>query len=84
MSQIKAYIFLICIFTSLLSAQTFEVHSITGNAKVQRPDKRDWEKISSGSKLSDNDLVETFFQTRLILTFGNNNQVILGQTPGFC
>lgn len=77
MSQIKAYIFLICIFTSLLPAQTFEVRSITGNAKVQKPDKRDWEKISSGSKLSDNDLVETFFQTRLILTFGNN-QVILG------
>lgn len=56
----------------------FEVLSIEGTAKVQRSQKRDWEKITVGTKLLDNDLVETYFQTKLLIRFGENNLIILG------
>lgn len=80
MSRISLFFFFIAgVFVTLLSAQTsFDVMSITGTAKVQRSDKKTWEKISAGTRIFDNDLVETFFQTKLILTFGQNSMVILG------
>lgn len=56
----------------------FEVISIEGTGKVQRSHKNEWEKISVGTKLYDNDLVETYFQTKMIMRFGQNNIVILG------
>ncbi|MBN1576341.1 MAG: hypothetical protein JW913_07315 [Chitinispirillaceae bacterium] len=58
--------------------ETFTVMSLEGTARVQRSQKRAWEKIDRGGKLYDNDLVETFFQTKLILQFGSGNLVILG------
>jgi hypothetical protein len=67
---------LLCISTSAQSS--FEVISLEGSAKVQRSQKRSWEKVAVGIKLSDNDLLETSFQTKLILRFGGNNLIIVG------
>ncbi|MBN1602995.1 MAG: hypothetical protein JW915_15405 [Chitinispirillaceae bacterium] len=58
--------------------QVFEVLSIEGSVKVQRSNKRIWEKVQIGEKLKDNDLVETFFQTKLLMRFGEKNLIILG------
>lgn len=70
---------LVLSFVSLLEAQqSFGIVGLTGTARVQRSQKRSWEKLSLGAKLNDNDLVETFFQTRIIMQFGDNNLVILG------
>ena len=56
----------------------FQVVSADGTARVQRSQQRSWEKVGIGDKLFDNDLVETYFQTKLIMLFGGNNVVILG------
>jgi len=58
--------------------ESFNVISLEGTARVQRSSDRSWKKLEAGSKLSDNDLVETYFQTKLIMQFGVNNVVILG------
>lgn len=77
------FLFLINLLLILCTAAVaqgpfFEVTSIEGLAKVQRHQKREWDPISIGSKLYDNDLVETSFQTKLLLRFGNNNLIIVG------
>jgi hypothetical protein len=70
---------IILALTSLLFSQSsFEVISIEGSAKVQHSQKRTWDNIGVGTKILDNDMVETFFQTKLIMRFGINNIVILG------
>jgi hypothetical protein len=56
----------------------FRVVSVEGSARVQRSQKRAWDKVEIGDKLFDNDLVETYFQTKLTMQFGVNNVVILG------
>jgi hypothetical protein len=56
----------------------FEVTFIEGSAKVQRHQKREWDPITTGTKIYDNDLVETQFQTKLLLRFGDNNLIIVG------
>jgi hypothetical protein len=58
--------------------QLFEVLSIEGSAKIQKSHKRIWEKIQIGDKINDNDLVETFFQTKMLVRFGEKNLIILG------
>lgn len=67
-------------FPVITDAQSliFEVLSIEGSAKVQRSQKRTWEKIQVGEKIHDNDLVETFFQTKMLVRFGEKNLIILG------
>jgi len=56
----------------------FEISQLQGRAKVQRAQKRTWEELSLGKKLHDNDIVESFFQTKLALSFGKGNIIILG------
>jgi len=56
----------------------FDVVGLEGKAKIQRSQKRTWEELSLGRKVSDNDIVESFFQARIILKFGKSNVVILG------
>ncbi|MBD3322297.1 MAG: hypothetical protein GF350_14450 [Chitinivibrionales bacterium] len=58
--------------------QFFEVSLLEGTAKIQRSQKRTWEDLALGKKIYDNDIVETFFQTRIILSFGERNVIILG------
>jgi hypothetical protein len=69
--------FLLCVM-SVSWAQTFEVISLDGSAKVQRVQKKDMEKLSIGSQLHDNDIVESYFQTKCVLRFGKVNIVIIG------
>jgi hypothetical protein len=60
------------------SQKVFNVFSLDGSAKVQRVGKKNWDKLSIGSPVRDNDIVETFFQTRLVMQFGKGNTAILG------
>lgn len=78
--KITIITFIVSLFCVSTFAQGlfFEVISIEGTGKVQRSQKREWEKITIGTKLFDNDLVETYFQTKMIMRFGENNIVILG------
>lgn len=77
--SLKIIPLLLLFLSAIISAQpSFEVISLTGTAKVQHSDKKVWEKLTSESKLFDNDLVETYFQTKLILGFGEKNITILG------
>jgi len=72
--------FVVSIVIGELYAQSvqFNVIGLDGSARVQRSNDRSWKQLEPGSKLSDNDLVETYFQTKLILQFGRNNVIILG------
>jgi hypothetical protein len=58
--------------------QVFEVIALDGSAKAQRVQKKDWDKLSIGSQLHDNDIAESFFQTKCVLRFGKGNIVIIG------
>ncbi|MBN2036580.1 MAG: hypothetical protein JW768_07535, partial [Chitinispirillaceae bacterium] len=67
------------LFPTVSGAQShFEVISLEGTAKVQRAQKQKWDKISKGDRIYDNDMIETFFQTKLILGHGNKNVVLFG------
>ena len=61
-----------------VSSQVFEVISLDGSAKAQRVQKKEWEKLFIGSQLGDNDIAESFFQTKCVLRFGKGNVVIIG------
>jgi hypothetical protein len=56
----------------------FDVISLDGSAKVQHVQKKDWEKLVIGSRVNDNDIIETYFQARIVLQFGRGNVAILG------
>jgi hypothetical protein len=56
----------------------FDVISLDGSAKVQRVQKKEWEKLVVGSQVNDNDIVETYFQAKIVLQFGRSNVAILG------
>jgi hypothetical protein len=66
------------LFLHVTAQPAFEIISMDGQAKVQRAQKRSWEKLAVGSKIYDNDMVETFFQTKMIMRFSEVNVVILG------
>jgi hypothetical protein len=76
-------IFSLCSF--VLAQPAFEVIDLEGTAKTQRVQKHKWEKLSAGAKLSDNDIIETYFQTKLsirlsdgtIVLFGSNSKALL-------
>jgi hypothetical protein len=74
--------FLPFIFVSpqLYAAETFTlvVQNIEGNANVQGSGKHSWEKVSAGRKLSDNDLVETDFNSRLTLKLSDGGSAVIG------
>lgn len=63
---------------STAAQPVFEVIALEGTAKVQRSSKQKWEKLDVGAKINDNDMVETFFQTKLSLQFGEKNLIIFG------
>lgn len=65
-------------YQSATAQNSFSILTIDGTARVQRANKRTWETLEQGAELSNNDLVETFFQTKLNLKFGANNMVIVG------
>ena len=74
-------IFSLAIFSiasQAVSQAVFDVMALEGNAKMQRMQQKEWKDLSIGSQLHDNDIVETFFQTRLVLQFGKGNVAILG------
>ncbi len=73
------------IFLALfLSAQltfaqsSFKITLLDGTAKAQRAQKKSWESTYLGDEINDNDIVETYFQTRVVLHYGVDNSIILG------
>jgi hypothetical protein len=63
---------------TVFSEVVFSVISLDGSAKVQRVQKKDWEKLAIGSQVNDNDIIETYFQAKIVLQFGRGNVAILG------
>ncbi len=59
-----------------ISAQTMEVTGLSGTAKIQRSGRKSWETLKSGDDVRDNDIVETFFQTQLMLEYGDNLVIV--------
>jgi hypothetical protein len=78
MNRIYFFLLIAGFFIDSAVQPVFEVTSLEGTAKVQRASKQKWEKLYAGSKINDNDIVETFFQTKLTLRFGGTNMVIFG------
>jgi hypothetical protein len=73
------FILVLIAATWSFSQAAFEITALEGTAKIQRSSKQKWEKLSVGSKIGDNDMVETFFQTKLTIAFGEKkNSVIIG------
>ncbi len=74
------HIFLALLFfgTSVFSQPSFQASLIEGTVNVQRAQKKSWESLALGDKLYDNDIIETFFQTKVILQYGEENAVVLG------
>ena len=78
-------LFLVIGYCLLHAQPAFEVNDLEGTAKVQRVQKQKWEKISVGTKLADNDIIETYFQTRIsikmadgtVVLFGSNSKALL-------
>ncbi|HMD68106.1 MAG TPA: hypothetical protein VKF42_04440, partial [Chitinivibrionales bacterium] len=70
---------LLCAAAPAFALPEFDVVSLDGSARVQHVSKKKWEKITVGSRLRDNDMVETYFQTRLVVEFGSGNSAVLGQ-----
>jgi hypothetical protein len=71
----------LCVLLSASGAfceAVFDVISLDGSAKVQRVQKKDWEKLVIGSQVNDNDIIETYFQAKIVLQFGRGNVAILG------
>ncbi len=74
-----------CIIQLTNSQPTFKITLIDGTAKVQRSQKKSWENIALGDEIDDNDIIETFFQTKTVLQFGAENVLILGSnTRALC
>ncbi len=69
---------LLCCAISAYPQAAFDVISLDGSAKVQRSTKKEFEKVSLGSQIHDNDIVETYFQAKLVMQFGKGNVAILG------
>ncbi len=76
--SVKAIAPALLLIAAVNSQESFQVTSLQGTAKVQRAQKRDWTKLSVGDQLNDNDIVETFFQSRLIIEYGSGDLVIFG------
>jgi|WetSurMetagenome_2_1015567.scaffolds.fasta_scaffold02058_2 hypothetical protein len=58
--------------------QAIGVATLDGSARVQHISKKNWVGIAAGARLGDNDMVETYFQSRLGLRFGSGNSAVLG------
>ncbi len=68
-----------CLFSNSLHAQdNFKVSNLQGTAKIQRSQRKIWDPLSNGEQIADNDIVETHFQTKLTVTFGTGNIILLG------
>lgn len=78
-SYFKSIILLLQIFSTVLWAQqsAFEVISLEGAAKVQHSAQNRWDKISIGDYVKSNDIIETDFQTKIVMKY-QNCMLILG------
>ncbi|MBN1981072.1 MAG: hypothetical protein JW795_06050, partial [Chitinivibrionales bacterium] len=69
----------VLLVTTLLDAQpAASVFSSSGTVRLQRDQKKIWENCSPGDLIHDNDIIETFFQSKAVLSYGQGNVIILG------
>jgi len=61
-----------------LHAQVFTVVSAEGTVKRQPSGKKSWTDVVNAEEIANNDIIETQFDSRVRLEFGNRNLVILG------
>ena len=76
--NISLYFVFFIFVQSTFAQPTFEITLLDGTAKVQKAQNKSWESTYLGDEIKDNDIVETYFQTRAILHFGVDNSIILG------
>lgn len=67
------------ILVGLIFAQpSFRVVMLEGTVKIQRSQKKTWENLGHNDEVNDKDIIETFFQTKLILQYGAENAIVIG------
>ena len=79
--MVKNSILFLALFLSaqLTFAQpSFKITLLDGTAKAQRAQKKTWESTYLGDDINDNDIVETYFQTKVVFHYGVDNSIILG------
>ncbi len=83
--KVSSFIITFMLFHLVGAQPTFKITLLDGTAKVQRSQKKNWENLSLGDEINDNDIVETFFQTKTAFQFGADNTLILGSnTRALC
>jgi hypothetical protein len=78
MKSLCAFLMLLFLASDLAAQLSLQVATLDGSAKIQRSTKRTWDDLAKGDKIYDNDIVETFFQTRMVVNYGSFNVVIMG------
>jgi hypothetical protein len=73
-----SFLWIAAICTAIPAQTAFEVIDLEGTAKMQRVQKQKWEKISVGTRLSDNDIIETYFQTKITIKISGGTTVLFG------
>lgn len=73
-------IYLVLLFSIhlTLAQPSFKITLLEGTAKAQRAQKKSWESTYLGDEINDNDIVETYFQTKVVFHYGVDNSIILG------
>jgi hypothetical protein len=74
-------IWLVFFFFGTISAfgePAFKATILNGTAKIQLSSKKTWSKFSVNDQVRDNDILETYFQTKLVLELDKENILILG------
>jgi len=70
---------LVTLACGICAAQSgLKVSFIEGTAKIQRAEKRSWDRLAIGDNVNDNDVLETFFQAKVVLACGVDNYLIFG------
>ncbi len=75
---VRAFLLIVATGGAVLAQSQFEVTALTGTARSERSEKKTWEDLAVGKRVSSNDIVETFFQTRLVLEHASGTVLILG------
>lgn len=71
-------LFFIVFCQTLAAQQTFKLTLLEGTAKIQRAGKKSWDNLTLNDEFNDNDIIETYFQTKATLQYGAANLIILG------
>jgi hypothetical protein len=78
-SRILQMFLLIAVIAGVAGSQTaLTVSGLEGSAKIQHADRRNWTKLSEGDKITDNDIIESSFQSKVTVSDASNNALTIG------